>query len=189
MGHGISEDALKEFAVDFSEDIRAASSGSGEIEELEMLNIVKEKLGECKTINDPQFFYWSLPYEKSRASLYGYDIDEFDFSSTKPLKYKFDDEEEVHVNNWSVLYQGFMDKLYNLNKDAFVSFMSDENYCGTTRSMLSKNADDLRYAGSISDGYYIEMNQNTMRKIKILRTLLIDMGYDNSTLVVYVVPA
>ena len=55
--------------------------------------------------------------------------------------------------------------------------------------MLSKNADDLRYAGSISDGYYIEMNQNTMRKIKILRTLLIDMGYDNSTLVVYVVPA
>lgn len=80
MGHGISEDALKEFAVDFSEDIRAASSGSGEIEELEMLNIVKEKLGECKTINDPQFFYWSLPYEKSRASLYGYDIDEFDSS-------------------------------------------------------------------------------------------------------------
>ena len=31
MGQGISEDALKEFAVDFSEDIRAASSGSGEI--------------------------------------------------------------------------------------------------------------------------------------------------------------
>ena len=56
MEQGISEDALKEFAVDFSEDIRAASSGSGEIEELEMLNIVREKLGESKTINDPQFF-------------------------------------------------------------------------------------------------------------------------------------
>ncbi len=132
-----------------------------------------------------------IPEEELSSESYNLldDIDEFDFSSTKPLKYKFDDDEEVHVNNWSVLYQGFMDKLYNLNKDAFVSFMSDENYCGTTRSMLSKNADNLRYAGSISDGYYIEMNQNTMRKIKILRTLLIDMGYDNSTLVVYVVPA
>ena len=132
-----------------------------------------------------------IPEEELSSESYNLldDIDEFDFSSTKPLKYKFDDEEEVHVNKWSALYQGFMDKLYNLNKDAFVSFMSDENYCGTTRSMLSKNADDLRYAGSISDGYYIEMNQNTMRKIKILRTLLIDMGYDNSTLVVYVVPA
>ena len=117
------------------------------------------------------------------------DTDEIDFSSTKPLKYKFDEDEEVHVNNWSSFYQGFMDRLYNINKDAFVSFMSDENYCGSTRSMLSKNPDDLRYSGHISDGYYIEMNLNTMRKIKILKTLLNDMGYENSTLVVYVVPA
>ena len=132
-----------------------------------------------------------IPEEELSSESYNLldDIDEFDFSSTKPFKYKFDDEDEVHVNNWSALYQEFMDKLYNLNKDAFVSFMSDENYCGSMRCMLSKDLTELRYAGSISDGYFIEMNQNTMRKIKILRSLLIDMGYDNSTLIVYIVPA
>ena len=132
-----------------------------------------------------------IPEEELSSESYNLldDIEELDFSSTKPLKYKFDDDEEVHVNNWSAFYQGFMDKLYNLNKDAFVSFMSDETYCGSTKSMLSSNPDELRYAGPISDGYYIEMNQNTMRKIKILKTLLLDMGYENSTLVVFVVPA
>ena len=132
-----------------------------------------------------------LPEEELSLESYNLldDIDDIDFSSTKPLKYKFDDEEEVHVNNWSSFYQGFMDKLYNTNKDAFISFMSDENYCGSMKKMLSKYPNELRYSGHISDGYYIEMNQNTMRKIKILKTLLIDMGYDNSTLILYVVPA
>lgn len=132
-----------------------------------------------------------IPEEELSSESYNLldDIDEFDFSNTKPLKYKFDEDEEVHVNNWASLYQGFMNKLYLLNKDAFISFMSDENYCGSSRSMLSQNPGDLRYSGHISDGYYIEMNQNTMRKIRILRTLLIDMGYENSTFVVYVVPA
>ena len=114
--------------------------------------------------------------------------DDLDFSNSRPLKFKFDDCEEIHANSWSSLYQSMMDLLYKQNSDLFVSFMSQDNYCGATKKMLSKEPSDLRYEGHISDGYYVEMNNNTMRKIKILRTLIKDMGYDNSTLLVSVVP-
>lgn len=115
--------------------------------------------------------------------------DDIDYSNSKPLKFKFDEYDEVHVNNWSSLFQEMMKILYNSNNDLFVSIMSQENYCGSTRPMLSLNPSDLRYEGRISTDYYVEMNNNTMRKIKILKTLINDMGYDNSTLIVNVVPA
>lgn len=116
------------------------------------------------------------------------ETDELDLSNSRPLKFKFDDCEEIHANNWSALFQSMMNLLYKQNSDLFVSLMSQGNYCGATKKMLSKEPNDLRYEGRISDGYYVEMNNNTMRKLKILRTLIKDMGYDNSTLLVSVVP-
>lgn len=131
-----------------------------------------------------------IPESEINSDIYNIlnEEDDLDFSNSRPLKYKFDDFEEIHVNNWSSLYQSMMDLLYNQNKDLFVSLMSQDNYCGATKKMLSKITSDLRYEGHISDGYYVEMNNNTMRKIKILRTLIRDMGYDNSTLLVSIVP-
>ena len=55
--------------------------------------------------------------------------------------------------------------------------------------MLSKNEESLRYSGAIFDGYYVEMNLCTMRKIKILKTLLADMGIEATSLIVYIIPA
>lgn len=117
------------------------------------------------------------------------EIDDIDFTNTKPIKYIFDENIEEHTNSWASLYQSMMNHLYQLNKELFVSIMSNENYCGATKSMLSTEGRGLRYSGAISDGYYIEMNLNTMRKIKILKTLLTDMGIEASSLIVYVVPA
>ena len=87
------------------------------------------------------------------------DTDDIDFTNTKPTKYIFDEKIEEHVNSWSSLYQSMMNHLYELDKDLFVSIMSNENYCGVTKAMLSKNEQILRYSGAISDGYYIEMNK------------------------------
>ena len=115
--------------------------------------------------------------------------DDVDLTNTKPIKYIFNEEDEKHINSWATLYQTIMDSLYKMNKESFISIMSQENYCGSSKKMLSKNINDLRSGGSISDGYFIEMNNNTMRKIKILKTLIIDMGIDISSIIVYIVPA
>lgn len=80
MAKIINDEILKQYSIDFSEEIRAIASANGENEELAILSTIQDKLGECKIINDPQFFYWSYPYAKTRITLYGYDIDEFDNS-------------------------------------------------------------------------------------------------------------
>lgn len=115
--------------------------------------------------------------------------DDIDFTNTKPIKYIFDEKIEEHTSSWASLYQSMMNHLYQVNKELFISIMSNENYCGAAKAMLSKDVRALRYSGAISDGYHIEMNLNTMRKLKILKTLLTDMGIEASSLIVYVVPA
>lgn len=133
----------------------------------------------------------ALPEKGLNAESYNIldETDEIDFTNTKPIKYIFDEKIEEHTNSWSSLYQSIMKKLYETNKDLFISIMSNENYCGATKAMISKDAKTLRNSGAISDEYYIEMNLNTMRKIKILKTLLMDMGIEISSLIVYIVPA
>ena len=138
---------------------------------------------------------WPFPdvLPEKGLSLDSYNIldetDDIDFTNTKPIKYIFDETIEEHVTSWSSLYQSMMKYLYNMNKDLFVSIMSKENYCGATKTMLSKDENTLRHSGLIADGYYIEMNNNTARKIKILKTLLIDMEIEDCSLIVSIVPA
>ena len=112
--------------------------------------------------------------------------EDIDFTNTKPIKYIFDENIEENTNSWSSLYLSIMDHLYNSNKELFISIMSNENYCGAAKAMLSVDGKKLRNSGAISDGYYVETNLSTMRKIKILKTLLIDMGFESSSLIVYI---
>lgn len=112
--------------------------------------------------------------------------EDIDFTNTKPIKYIFDENIEENTNSWSSLYLSIMDHLYNSNKELFISIMSNENYCGAAKAMLSVDGKKLRNSGAISDEYYVETNLSTMRKIKILKTLLIDMGFESSSLIVYI---
>ena len=138
---------------------------------------------------------WPFPevFPEKGLSLESYNIleenDDFDLSNTRPTKYIFNENYEKHVNSWNTFYQSILDDLYNVNKELFLSIMSQDNYCGAIKKMISKNESDLRNGELISDGYYIETNNNTMRKIKILKTLIMDMGIDVSSIVVYIVPA
>lgn len=133
----------------------------------------------------------AIPEKKFCSEYYNIldDVEDIDFTNTKPIKYVFDDDIEEYVNSWASLYQSIVNRLYKMNKEQLISIMAKENYCGTNRPLISKDKEELRNSGVIADGYYIEMNNNTMRKIKILRTLLIDMGREESSLVVYIIPA
>lgn len=132
-----------------------------------------------------------IPEEDLSAESYNLldNTDELDFSNTKPLKYIFDDNDEERVNSWSTLYQKMMKFLYNSNSDLFMTFMGKENYCETTRKLISDSEEELINGKKISENLFIETNNNTARKIKILTSLLIDMGYESSSLIVYVVQA
>jgi hypothetical protein len=80
MAKTVSEEVLKHFALTLTDDVKINASATGDNEEISLLNYIREGLGECKIINDPQFFFWSYKYQKLPMCLYGYDIDEFDNS-------------------------------------------------------------------------------------------------------------
>ena len=74
----VSEETLKTYIASFTEEVKMEASSSGENNEIALLNQIRERIGECKLINDPQYFYWSF----KGASVFGYDYDEFDNSIT-----------------------------------------------------------------------------------------------------------
>ena len=82
MAKTVSEEVLTHFALTLTDEVKINASSTGDNEEISLLNYIKEGLGECKIINDPQLFFWSYKYQKHQVCLYGYDIDEFDNSIT-----------------------------------------------------------------------------------------------------------
>lgn len=82
MAETVSEEVLTHFALTLTDEVKINASSTGDNEEISLLNYIKEGLGECKIINDPQLFFWSYKYQKHQVCLYGYDIDEFDNSIT-----------------------------------------------------------------------------------------------------------
>ena len=59
MAKTVSEEVLKHFALTLTDDVKINASATGDNEEISLLNYIREGLGECKIINDPQFFFWS----------------------------------------------------------------------------------------------------------------------------------
>lgn len=76
----ISNVELFRYAGEYTNEVRATSSETGESKEIEMLNTIKEGLGDSKRLNDPHFFYWKYSISSMNIELCGYDIDEVDSS-------------------------------------------------------------------------------------------------------------
>ena len=80
MANELNEEAIKIFANEYTEDVKAEASESGESNQIQMLFKLKDDLGESKLINDPHFFYWKHTINPLIIELYGYDVDEYDNS-------------------------------------------------------------------------------------------------------------
>ena len=50
----VSEETLKTYIASFTEEVKMEASSSGENNEIALLNQIRERIGECKLINDPQ---------------------------------------------------------------------------------------------------------------------------------------
>lgn len=77
-----NEVELRKYAQEFTDEVKAGSTDSGEANQIQLLNNLRESLGDSKLLNDPQFFYWKLPIPPTIIELCGYDIDEIDNSIT-----------------------------------------------------------------------------------------------------------
>ena len=116
------------------------------------------------------------------------DEDADSFTSTLPIKFKLDDQNEVRVATWSALLQKVCQYLHNANKELFISVLSKEWYVWSAKPRITKDEKWLRSKISIWDWWFMEAWTTTARKIELLRMLFKDMWYDSSTLTVFVVP-
>ena len=81
MASGIgNEQEVKRYAQEFTDEVSAGATESGEAPQVQLLSNVKEALGDSKLLNDPQFFYWQMSISPMTVELCGYDIDEIDNS-------------------------------------------------------------------------------------------------------------
>ncbi len=80
MASEVNEQDLRRYAQEFTDEVNAGATESGEPSQVQLLSNVKESLGESKLLNDPQFFYWQMPIPPMTVELCGYDIDEIDNS-------------------------------------------------------------------------------------------------------------
>ena len=81
----VNEQEVKRYAQEFTDEVSAGATESGEAPQVQLLSNVKEALGDSKLLNDPQFFYWQMSISPMTIELCGYDIDEIDNRLYSPL--------------------------------------------------------------------------------------------------------
>lgn len=121
----------------------------------------------------------------SKESHFLLDEDNYEYTGTTPAGIQINDD-NIIAYTWSDLYVESLKYLYNKNKELFIKIFTRENYVGSEKPLISKNITDLRNSCEFIDEYYVEVNNNTERKIQILRAIFKDFNYDQVDVILYI---
>lgn len=143
-----------------------------------------------KELNKLALSIWSYPKITKIESISSIELpvfedEDFDFTGTRPKGYKLRDYKRL-TNTWTDLYLSILDHLYELSPEVFLSLFSENGYSNSEKPLISKDKFELRYSEKFHEGYYIETNFNTERKIQILKTLLKDFDFEPDEVIFYI---
>ncbi len=99
------------------------------------------------------------------------------FSSLSPIKLSINSH-DIEVSSWTDVFKYVMKDIYDLNIEVFkekIGTLFDKfNY---DNNPISESKDDLRRPYEITNGLYVELNNNTSSKIKLIRRLAEEFNY------------
>lgn len=96
--------------------------------------------------------------------------DEIDVTGIKPVAFEILGERR-NVNSWKRLICRCSLDLYNLDKDIFRTFITDDDFAGRKTRIVSNNMENMRKYFEIDEGIYIETKLNansTLNYIKLM---------------------
>ncbi|MBP5551386.1 MAG: DUF262 domain-containing protein [Bacilli bacterium] len=111
--------------------------------------------------------------------------EEYDYMGTNPAGIIIRDEKIIE-DSWSNLYASVIKYLYKENKELLLSLLSNKDLFNSERFLISNDKNDIKSPQLIADGLYVETNNNTDRKIKILKVLFENMQYEVVDIIIYI---
>ncbi len=113
------------------------------------------------------------------------DDEEYDYAGTNPAGIQIR-EEKIIEDSWSNLYVATIKYLYKINQELLVFLMSKKELFSSERFLISDSKEALTRPAIVDDGLYVETNNNTERKIKILKILLSNMQFEPDEVVIFI---
>ena len=113
------------------------------------------------------------------------DDEEYDYTGTNPAGIEIKDEKIIE-DSWANLYTSMIKYLYKEDKALLVSLLKKKELFNSERLLISEDKNELKSPQIIDDSLYVETNNNTDRKIKILKIVLTNMQYEPDEVIVFI---
>ena len=133
---------------------------------------------------------WKIPaassYEiKSSTRILLLDEEVYDYTGTKPSGIEIKDEKFL-AQNWSNIFVKALQIAQKENKELFKAVIDREYNNEGTRSPFSSSSEVFRQPEKISKDFFVETNNNTDKKMAILKTVFEGMGYDQEEVILFI---
>jgi len=111
--------------------------------------------------------------------------DDFDYSGTKPLGIKISSH-EIRSNSWTELYAIIIKYLYENYRESIIEIVKNDTSKIIRTSISFIDDGDFRVKVKIDDNFYIETNNNSNQKIKILKILFNGLRFSEEEVIIYI---
>ncbi len=147
------------------------------IAERDKWNETELKARNIKLINEA-LDIWPMPVtsfipEQRIFDEYSLDDDESIFTGRTIVKYRFKSEHEVAVKNWIDMMESLIKTLHEIDQSVLYHLSQHHDDDSELALWVSSTPDDFRKAMQIDKSVYVERNNSTIAKIRILRKLFV----------------
>ena len=147
------------------------------IAEQDKWNEIELKARNTKLL-DEALEIWPMPItsfipEKRVFDEYSLDDDESIFTGRTIVKYRFKSEHEVIVKNWIDMMESLVKTLHEIDRTVLYQLAQHHDDDSELALWVSSTPDGFRKAMQIDTSIYVERNNSTIAKIRILRKLFV----------------
>jgi hypothetical protein len=106
--------------------------------------------------------------------------DQYEYAGTTPAGISIKGEEMLSAS-WSDLFVQVLKHLFLKDGELLIALLNK-----TKSNILTTNPDNLFIPKKISDDYYVETNNSTEKKVRILASLFADFQYELDDIIVFI---
>lgn len=111
--------------------------------------------------------------------------DNYDYNGTTPAGISIGTWNKV-FDSWTDLYIETLQFIYKEKGSLLISTLLRNDLLNMQTPIISKNNKDLRRSKKLADDYYIEINNNTETKIKIIKFVLNKLQYEAEEVIIFI---
>lgn len=111
--------------------------------------------------------------------------DDYEYAGTNPAGIQINSWSSIS-SSWVELYSDVLRYLYNEKGEILLSCLLKKENFDVEKPIISKDSSELRTPKAFIPGYYLETNNNTEMKTKILKTVLRTCQYEEDDVIIFI---